>query len=106
MSFLCVILLFLLLVNGKYTQHEAQTCLLKQFDTDGNGGVSREELEHNIRESPIRALYMHMFGPMIFKECDADHNGQITAHDMFLANTTCCVSWRTLWFMEKLCNNK
>ncbi len=62
----------------------------KGFDTDGDGAISVQECE-NARNFYFTALQLQ-FGETcetVFKHCDCDQDGFITAEDFLLSEMTC-----------------
>jgi len=79
---------------------------MKKIDLDKNGGVSREEFDFAVNKYGnylIRAAGFLQGSSLIFKQCDYDKNGEITARDMKLAAETCFHNDLVRCAMKKIC---
>ena len=89
-----------------FSQQQVFDCLFEKIDLDKNGGVSREELDHAIGKSNnylVKAFGFFRGSALIFKQCDYDKNGEITARDTKLAAETCFHNDLVRCGMKKVC---
>ena len=78
----------------------------KVIDADHNGGVSRDELQQAIAKTDSYVFKALGWGggiAMVFKNCDYDQNGEITARDMKMSTSTCFATPVLRCAMKSIC---
>lgn len=93
----------------KFTRVDALKCLSKYVDVaPKDGGITPKEAKLAIKRfstPPIRALFWGLGTNQIWKACDFDKNGVITAKDWVMSKKTCMPHKRNMcslkWFCER-----
>ena len=90
-----------------FTRTDALHCFNKYVDVNPHdGGISPQEAQDAISRystPPIRALFWGWGSSQIFKACDTDKNGLITAKDWIESEKTCMPHKKNMCSLEWFC---
>lgn len=104
----------------KWTREDAIRCIERHVDADKNGWVSPQELRAARKKYSGSAAKWASTGlgwlqrnlnigidvstKTTFKNCDADHNGKLTAEDFRHSAKTCLPTQTSLCLLKKVCD--
>lgn len=76
-----IVLLFLVSVRGICNQDRIVSCMLTHLDTNADGHVDKEEIDHYIVHEMCGTDPLQVRGYSIMKYCDIDKNGYLDSND-------------------------